>query len=393
MPRLLLRSALPLLLFAGLLSRPARAQEVTIGDCVRVLKGDSVAMYYNAGYTLTPIACAAIRRHTRISPTGDFVGEVRDYQVANDRLLFRLHYANGRRHGAYEQYHQNGRLVVKGQFANGEPAGIWEFWYRNGKPRQTLEWTGRKLPIRIIASWDSAGAQRASNGNGEWYDMLPGLNRRFGGPIVDGYAHGTWESRVVPGYRLVTTERYSHGKFLDGKALDFGSESYSDQALLSPRVEDPVSWAENVKFTKPCAELQARARERQAKREQAREFTPATYSAGIESYIQTLLQYVGPLLGGNTPLGRAARGGVLIIDMQLDAGGKWLTAANQLPGTDPGAVSQLLAIMQQLPPWEAARQNGQPVGSSIRILGRALNGSFLLSMSPGGPDLPATAKP
>ena len=40
--------------------------------------------------------------------------------------------SNGKRHGYWEFYHDNGQLWMKGNFINGDPDGIWEYYHKNG---------------------------------------------------------------------------------------------------------------------------------------------------------------------------------------------------------------------------------------------------------------------
>jgi hypothetical protein len=53
--------------------------------------------------------------------TGTFLGEVRDYWVADNGLVHKVHYAQGLREGAYEAHHRNQQVAVRGQFTQGRP--------------------------------------------------------------------------------------------------------------------------------------------------------------------------------------------------------------------------------------------------------------------------------
>ena len=116
--------------------------QAKLADCVRDIKGDSVALYYSEHYELTPVGCATFCRYTHLGPKGSIYGEVRDYRLATQQLAYRQHYANGVRQGSYEAYYPNGQLQMRGTYAQGEPSGEWHFWYASGKPWQVLRWNG-----------------------------------------------------------------------------------------------------------------------------------------------------------------------------------------------------------------------------------------------------------
>jgi hypothetical protein len=151
------------------------AKPLTVADCVKLVRPDSVHMFFDAQYALTPPACAAIRRESRMdAASGSFLGEVRDYAQPDNSLLTKVQYAAGLRAGTYEQHYRNHRLAVSGQFAQGQPVGTWKYWYANGQPWQTLELTPEG-PLHIVAYWDSTGQQH-----------VPQAHQRAGGGGADG---------------------------------------------------------------------------------------------------------------------------------------------------------------------------------------------------------------
>ncbi len=242
------------LILAGLLAsqRPARAQasshaslppEARISDCCQVIAGDSAALYYDHSYLLTPVACADVRRLTRINQQGDFEGETRDYTIATNQLLYRQHYLHGKREGTYEAFYPNGQRAVLGNFAAGEPLGDWQFWNADGRPQRVLNWAtatpGVPTRPRLLACWDSTGRQVVSQGAGQWVERQPGLYRLITGPVVDGLAQGSWECRALTDNQLLARETFEQGTFKEGESLTGRfARRYNGHATLEPIIED-----------------------------------------------------------------------------------------------------------------------------------------------------------
>jgi hypothetical protein len=51
----------------------------------------------------------------------------------NGQLYYKGNYVNGKPHGYWEYYWYNGQLWYKGNYVNGERHGYWEYYYSNGK--------------------------------------------------------------------------------------------------------------------------------------------------------------------------------------------------------------------------------------------------------------------
>lgn len=179
-------SLLALPLAARAQQPPTPPTQAKLADCVRDIKGDSVALYFDERYRLTPVPCATICRYTHLDPQGNIYGEVRDYRVATQQLAYRQHYAHGVRQGSYEAFYPNGQPQMRGTFSQGAPSGEWQFWYASGKPWQVLRWEGRPTrPWRFVAYWDSIGQQLLANGTGRWRELNPQQQRRLEGQVVN----------------------------------------------------------------------------------------------------------------------------------------------------------------------------------------------------------------
>ena len=269
------------LLLIGLLGDPFGAfgqqaeKPLEVADCLTLIRPDSVHLFFDSNFALTPQSCAYFRRECRMdAATGDFIGVVRDYRQLNNRLIRKVNYANGQRNGPYEEYHPNQQLAVRGQFATGNPSGSWQFWYEDGKPHQTLQWTGRAQPsLRVLDFWDGTGQQQVTNGEGSWrgkaVDSYP---MWFSGPIVQGYQQGEWESHDASSNEVLTIEEFNKGRLTQGQQLVAKSlglvgqqqaaqtMKYNTRPSLEIQVIDASQKAEPLHLGQNC-EQQVRARE------------------------------------------------------------------------------------------------------------------------------------
>ncbi|GAA4044746.1 hypothetical protein GCM10022409_33510 [Hymenobacter glaciei] len=359
------------------------AGQATLAQCVRIIKGDSVLLFYDATYALTPPACAPIRRFTRITASGDFNGETRDYDARTQKLRARLHYRAGKREGRYETYFPNGQLAVQGTFAQGKPAGTWQFWYANGQQRQTLAWTDLPAPrLRILAYWDSTGQQGVANGNGVWHDVLPMLHSRFGGPVLNGLAQGVWENRAATTNKLLTTEVYEQGIFRGGKALDGIGGRYKDRPLLEPQVGDLVAAAEGFRLGATCEMRQAAYQADAARAEQMRNALPPTPAGDPSSFVQTVLRQLSESNQTND-WEIIADGREFVVEAMTDEKGYLHLLSGQSGG---GFITALTQVVSGLPAWRPATYNSKPVPGLVQLViskrGSVLNMSYRTRVDP-----------
>ena len=341
------------------------AGQATLDQCVRVIKGDSVVLFYDANYVLTPPTCAPIRRFTRITATGDFNGETRDYDARTQKLRARLHYREGKREGRYETYFPNGQLAVQGTFAQGKPSGTWQFWYTNGQQRQTLEWTGLPAPRqRIVAYWDSTGQQGVANGNGMWHDVMPMLHSRFGGPVIGGVAQGVWENRAAATNKLLTTEMYEQGRFKEGRALDGIGGRYKDRPLLEPQISDPEAAAEGFRLGTTCEARQAAYQAGAERAAQMRNAQPPSPMGDPSSFVQAVLNKLSESNQTND-WEIIADGREFVVEAMTDEKGYLHLLSGQAGG---GIITALSQVVGGLPAWRPATYNGKPVPGVVQLV-------------------------
>lgn len=62
-----------------------------------------------------------------------FDGKVEDVFVLGQKKHMTGFYKAGKKHGAFEFFHDNGKLAQKGYYKNDQKYGNWTYWYPNGQ--------------------------------------------------------------------------------------------------------------------------------------------------------------------------------------------------------------------------------------------------------------------
>ena len=248
-----------LLLIIIILPRVGASQHprATLAECAQVIVGDSVILYYDQSYVLTPPACAVVQRHARLDSAGNFRGPVRDYRTADQALLVEARFAHNVLAGPVTLYHPNGQVAAQGQFDAGQRAGDWYYWYASGQPRQVVRFpTDRQM--RILAYWDETGRQLATQGTGTWVGEDERGNR-YGGPIRFGLPDGRWEAYRADTRALCATEIYENGRFRRGRLAARpapGATSTYRSPLLMPHGAEFFDRVSLLELGLPCADRQ-----------------------------------------------------------------------------------------------------------------------------------------
>jgi hypothetical protein len=377
----------------------APPEQAKLSACVQEFSGDSVALFYDARYTLTPMACATLRRQTRLDDKGNFDGDTRDYQRANNQLLFRQQYDHGVRQGVYEAYYPNGQAQMRGTFSKGEPSGEWQFWYANGKPWQTLRWdaTGPQ-PWRFVAYWDSTGQQLLANGRGRWQEINPRLHRRIEGQVVNELPDGEWQIYHLDGQKLLTTETYALGAFKKGHNwVGIGAANYRDKPRIVPTFEDRSAEAERYQLGYTCAEIARQATtNRLRNQEQAslnkamahvKDILSAKPDGDGSTYLRLLLQQLSATASMKSLLLNPAYSAE--VEADIDELGKL--------GNFQSKVADIQRVFTQVVPrlgrWNAAKVNGTPAGSHVKFMLAVVDQQWQITYWVGGIDLTKVALP
>ncbi len=343
--------------------------QVRVADCVRDIKGDSVALYFDERYRLTPIACATFCRYTHLDPTGKVYGEVRDYRVASQQLAYRQHYEHGVRQGSYEAFYPNGQLQVRGTFAQDVPSGEWQFWYASGKPWQVLRWdAAAPQSWRFVAYWDSTGQQLLAGGNGHWRELNPPQHRRIEGQVVNELPDGDWTfyQLAFDPTKPLAIETYEKGVFKKGRNLSkLGSGTYHDQPRLVPTFDDPS--ADGVHYVRglTCeeqAQLHAMSGMLRQQLAGAKNVVSPRPSGDYQAYLTELLRKLSANATMKSLLFNVMY--TATVDADVDELGK-------LSNFQSAAADVQRVFMQVVPPlgrWDAATINKIPTPGHVKFL-------------------------
>ncbi|RIY12197.1 hypothetical protein D0T11_06040 [Hymenobacter rubripertinctus] len=351
-------------------------------DCYRIVQEDSVVVYYDADYVLTPSECASIRRHTRLTADGNFGGEVRDYWINTNQLALRVRYQDGKSDGLIEQYHFNGRLALRGQLLQGIPSGEWQYWYTNGQRRQTARFSAENT-VYLVAYWDSTGTQQVANGTGYWEGelaptyttMLPGNIKRnhstlrFKGSVADGVPHGEWQSIYAHNKQVFTVENFARGKFRHGRMATkpvYGSATLTASQIIFA-LASPSKLAEDFELGLSCA---TRQQQQQNQKVLAQIRFPSNTSLPpdyAEQLGRKLMLYAGQPWYERLPARSALR-------CQLDSTG----SIQEVSGDNAPLQAVIRDAMRLMPRWSAATYQGHYIPGGFTVV--VVNNSGSLTM-------------
>lgn len=174
----------------------------------KIIKDDSVALFFNRDFLFTEKNCAQYERLTRVDNSGDFNGYFQDINIKNE-LLGTGEYLHGQKHGYFEVFHPNGKIYCKGYYENDKPIGIWKVFYDTGSLEKTLNVTDSG--VFLVQYIDPQYKIRVQNGSGKYIDW------NVSGRIVNGKPDGKWIARYGPGSEPLYIEIYDNGVFLKSK--------------------------------------------------------------------------------------------------------------------------------------------------------------------------------
>ncbi|GAA4390608.1 hypothetical protein GCM10023186_38950 [Hymenobacter koreensis] len=334
-----------------------KAQLASLAECSQVVTADSVILFFNARYELTPVACAAIRRHIRLTADGDMYGSVSDFRVGNGQLLARATYKEGRLYGLYELFYSSGQLAVRGQYEQGIRYGNWEYWYANGQPLQVFRFPTDGT-TRIIAYWDTTGKAMVTNGQGVWQGQTErGLHSV--GKVRLGLPDGQWRSYQSEGKQgLTAVELYEGGRFRKGNWQGNGQRRVPYfQPVVQPLTHSTIELASALRLGYSCND-QARRQQFAMMQEHLR--VPSV-ALGTRRYAERLTQRM--LRYSDTQWYQVLPDRVR-VRASLDAAGQFIAFESENE-----ALKQMLKRMltQLMPLWKPAEFRGVPVPGYVDV--------------------------
>ncbi|SES97784.1 toxin-antitoxin system YwqK family antitoxin [Hymenobacter actinosclerus] len=365
-------------------STPVLYTSAELKDCYRIIKDDSVILYYDTNYILTPPQCASIRRHTRLTADGDFKGQVLDYWMDTGHLAMRLQYENARSNGLIEQFHANGAMELRGQLVAGNPTGEWRYWYDNAQLRQVVQFSPDGH-LRIESYWDSTGTQRVANGNGSWegtlassYTTLPGgkvkrntNNLIFQGEIVNGVPNGQWQSLQRHNRKPFTIENFVEGKFRSGRLAT--KPVYGNAALTAPRMvfalESPSKFADIFDIGLSCETRQHFEQQQKLMAGLRFPTNPLSLPEYAAKLRRSLARYSGQPWYQRLP-------SETVVRCELDSAGNIKEATS----SDVALRSVVLEAVKAMPHWTPATYQSNYVAGGFIVLVFNKSGNVLVEL-------------
>lgn len=181
-----------------------------------VIDGDSVKLFMNNKCEFVQAECAENIRYTRITADGKFDGVFQDVTIKGLKIGHGR-YADGKKHGDFEMYHENGVVSIKGAYRSDLPVGNWEYFYPDGKRERLLKFTG--LDTLLMEFVDEKGVVKVRDGegtfNGKVVIAAPFKFRVAKGKVSRGRPVGTWETEPLMGEWY--EEEFKNGHFVQGK--------------------------------------------------------------------------------------------------------------------------------------------------------------------------------
>jgi TonB family protein len=123
-----------------------------------------------------------------------FDGKVEDMFVLGQKKHMTGFYKAGKKHGAFEFFHDNGKLAKKGYYKNDQKYGNWTYWYPNGQKKQVIRYTA--TGFSVIEYYNDEGAQMIKEGTGVWISRVYHQLKLIGvvrGLFQNGQRFGIWK--------------------------------------------------------------------------------------------------------------------------------------------------------------------------------------------------------
>ncbi len=113
----------------------------------------------------------------------------------NETKRISIDYLQGKKHGIYKKWFENGRLSFEAQFSQGKQHGLTQTWWRNGQLRSKsqyqegmahgvqLQWykSGAKFKRQNLVKGQEQGLQQSWRENGKLYNNYEAKNGRIFG--------------------------------------------------------------------------------------------------------------------------------------------------------------------------------------------------------------------
>jgi antitoxin component YwqK of YwqJK toxin-antitoxin module len=197
---------------------------------------EKIQLYYNRNWEITEKSKAEYVRDAEYDLNNfKLNGKVIDHSLEGT-LIMEGNYSIGIKNGQFTFYYNTGKINCKGEYADNKRFGDWKYYYENGKLKQVIFFSDgtRNIDFAVGEYYDREGNQLVKNGTGKWVNdsVRPGFYHgsslhRITGEFKDSLKVGKWELTRLSDNKVVHTERFRKGKFIEGN--EFDSQFNSDK--------------------------------------------------------------------------------------------------------------------------------------------------------------------
>jgi len=196
---------------------------------------EKATLYYNSIWEITRKEKATFFREAEFDINNfKLDGTVMDFSIKGTPLM-KGKYISDRKDGDFTFYYENGNVKSKGKYENDHRVGYWEYYYNDNKLKQKVLFPqiAIKKEISVVEYYDKDGNQVIKNGSGIWIqDSINGgsLDQtslcKLSGQFKDSLMAGEWKLTRLSDKKLIHTERFRKGKFIEATVYEPMFDSY-----------------------------------------------------------------------------------------------------------------------------------------------------------------------
>jgi antitoxin component YwqK of YwqJK toxin-antitoxin module len=147
---------------------------------------------------------------------GELDGPRKVYNTNNTGLMEEEYYSDGKKHGNYRYWYQNGKLKEEGRYVHGVRDGVTIIYYENGSKSAEFTYKNGQLDGEASSNYadgkvKDAGFYSKGIQNGQWREYYINGNMQADGEYKNGEKEGPWKQYDVLGKYMKTIE-YKNGE-------------------------------------------------------------------------------------------------------------------------------------------------------------------------------------
>lgn len=343
---------------------------------------ESILLYYNSKWEITPEDKATYYREAEYDLNNlKLNGKVHDYYLS-DTLLMQGQYINGKRHGSFVFYNPNGGINRIGYYENNNRIGAWKYYYFNGKIKQIIVFPkkGENKDITISEFYDKNDNQLIKNGTGSWVNdsIITGLFdhnslKRLSGKFKDSLKHGEWKLIRLSDNKLMHSEKFKKGKFIEAtiyspRSNDYGSISGEMLNKFPDEFNSKHAKTKNFKLdsTVFSTDLMHSNVETILKIATGKEYKIKNRNAKYIDGDSSLMKFIARNIRYSKKALEDEISGKVYVTVVIDSLGN-TKSVKVLKGLQNEMDAEAVRVIQLITDWLPALRNGIPIESTITI--------------------------